>query len=154
MHARPDPDRKVITCDLCQAEAAFQPLPPLLWLTGASGSGKTTIYEMLVGRVREAILIDADLLWSANPAHNDPGSNYRMFYQLLFQLAMRLARNGKPVLLEGTTVPESHQSIGERHLFSHISYLALVCDDQELERRLLERPAWRNSREMLPAMLA
>jgi hypothetical protein len=89
-----------------------------------------------------------------NPAHNDPGSNYRMFYQLLFQLAMRLARNGKPVLLEGTTVPESHQSIGERHLFSHISYLALVCDDRELERRLLERPAWRDSREMLPAMLA
>lgn len=47
---------------------------PLLFLTGASGAGKTTLYRQLVGRVREAILIDGDLLWWVNPAHDDPGS--------------------------------------------------------------------------------
>jgi energy-coupling factor transporter ATP-binding protein EcfA2 len=154
MHARPDRDRKVVTCDRCAAETGFEPLPPLLWLTGASGSGKTTIYQILLGRVPEAILIDADLLWGVNPAHDDPASNYRRFYQLLFQLAIRLARNGRPVVVEGTAVPESHDSLGERHLFSHVAYLALVCDDHELETRLLDRPAWRKSREMVPAMLA
>jgi hypothetical protein len=58
------------------------------------------------------------------------------------------------VLLEGTAVSDSHEGLGERHLFGHVAYLALVCDDQQLETRLMDRPAWRKSRETLPAMLA
>jgi adenylylsulfate kinase-like enzyme len=40
-----------------------QPVPPLLFLTGASGAGKTTLYHHLPVRGHEAILIDGDLLW-------------------------------------------------------------------------------------------
>jgi energy-coupling factor transporter ATP-binding protein EcfA2 len=122
---------------------SYDLLPPLLFLTGASGAGKTTLYHHLLGRVREAILIDADLLWSASPAHNDPGSGYRAFRGLVLHLAERLAANGTPVLVEGTCVPEQYENLGERWYFSKTAYIAVVCDEAELRSRLRARPPWR-----------
>jgi predicted kinase len=153
MHAISMARERVIVCDQCDAKTAFELLPPLLFLTGASGSGKSTIYQALVGHVTQAIMIDADLLWSVSPGHDDPSSNYRSFTQLLLHLALRLVRNGRAVMIEGTMTPDRIETLGERHLFSKIAYLALVCDDAELERRLQARPKWRNSATHIPAML-
>src|SRR5580692_810223 len=72
--ARVEPGEHVLACDRCGARTPFQPLPPLLFLTGASGAGKTTLTRAMTGTVTEAILIDADLLWGVNPAHDDPAS--------------------------------------------------------------------------------
>ena len=43
----------------------------------------------------------------------------------------------------------------ERRYFSQTHYLALVCDEGELRRRLLSRPDWRKSAQAgeLPAQL-
>jgi hypothetical protein len=144
--AEVDPGRQVLACDLCGAETPFELLPPLLFLTGASGAGKTTLYSELVGRVSEAILIDADLLWSVNPAHNNPDSGYREFRALILHLAERLAANGRPVLVEGTCTPEQYEALGERWYFSKTAYMAVVCEDETLRRRLEARPQWRRGR--------
>lgn len=142
-----------LRCDLCRGEAALGLLPPLLFLTGASRTGKTTIYEALVGQVQTAILIDADLLWGVNPHHDDPSSNYREFRGLVLHLAERLARNGRPVLVEGSCMPDQYESLGERWLFAKTAYLATVCSDDALMARLATRPRWRRSAERLEAML-
>jgi hypothetical protein len=105
-------------CDLCMAATPIEPLPPLLFLTGASGAGKTTLYDALVGRVDEAFLVDQDLLWGVNPAHNDPDSGYRQFRGLILHLAERLARNGKPIVVEGSCMPDQYESLGERWYFA------------------------------------
>ena len=143
---------RVLVCDLCGVETTIDVLPPLLFLTGASGSGKTTIYQALVGRVSEAILIDADLLWSVNSAHDDPASDYRQFRGLVLHLAERLARNGRAVMIEGSCMPNQYESVGERWYFAKTAYLATVCSDDELTRRLRARPAWRRSGDRLAAM--
>ncbi|MHB1924857.1 MAG: AAA family ATPase [Acidimicrobiales bacterium] len=140
--AEVDPIRSLLVCDRCGAQTPFQLLPPLLFLTGASGAGKTTLYRHLLGRVREAILIDQDLLWSVNPAHNDPASGYRSFRGLILHLAERLAANGLPVLVEGTCVPDQYESLGERWYFSKTAYLAVVCEPDILRQRLAARPGW------------
>jgi AAA domain len=137
------PAERLLICDLCGAATTYDLLPPLLFLTGASGAGKTTLYHQLLGRVREAILIDGDLLWSVNPAHNDPGSGYRAFRALVLHLAERLAANGTPVMVEGTCVPEQYENLGERWYFSKTAYIAVVCEEAELRRRLRARPPWR-----------
>lgn len=140
------PEPRTLVCDRCGAVTPIEPLAPLLFVTGSSGAGKTTLYRHLVGRVREAILIDQDLLWSVSPAHDDPASDYRAFRGLTLHLAERLALNGRPVVIEGTTVPDQIETLGERWYFSHTAYLAVVCDDQELRSRLAARPNWRSSR--------
>jgi chloramphenicol 3-O-phosphotransferase len=151
--AEVDPARRVLLCDLCGAVTPFRLLPPLLFLTGASGAGKTTLYRQLVGRVPEAVLIDADLLWSVNPAHDDPASGYRAFRALILHLAERLAANGRPVLVEGTCTPDQYETLGERWYFSKTAYLAVVCEDETLRRRLAARPGWRRGRQDLEPML-
>jgi hypothetical protein len=148
------PVERVVVCDLCGAASAFGLLPPLLFLTGASGAGKTTLYEALVGKVEEAILINADLLWGVNPAHDDPETGYRQFRGLILHLAERLARNGRPVLVEGSCMPEQYETLGERWHFSKTAYLAVVCSDAELERRLTVRPSWRRSTRHIDTMMA
>src|SRR4051794_4527343 len=113
-----DPDRLELECDLCGVATPVTVLPPLLFVTGASGAGKTTLYEALVGKTHEALLIDADLLWGVNPAHDDPSSGYRQFRGLVLHLAERLAKNGKPVVVEGSCMPEQYESLGERWYFT------------------------------------
>ena len=151
--AEVDPDRRVLVCDLCGAVTPFRLLPPLLLLTGASGAGRTTLYRHLLGRISEAILIDADLLWSVNPAHDNATSGYRQFRALVVHLAERLAANAQPVLLEGTCTLDQYETLGERWYFSNTAYLAVVCDDETLRRRLEARPDWRRSRQDLEPMI-
>jgi hypothetical protein len=94
--AEVDAVARVLRCDRCGAATPFELLPPLLFLTGASGAGKTTIYHALVGNVPEALLIDADLLWGLDPRHDDPATGYRRFRGLVLHLAERLGTNGWP----------------------------------------------------------
>jgi GTPase SAR1 family protein len=152
--AEVDAVARELRCDLCGAVTPFELLPPLLFLTGASGAGKTTLYRALVGNVPEALLIDADLLWSLDPRHDDPATGYRRFRGLVLRLAERLGANGWPVLIEGSCMPEQYEMLGERWYFTKTAYLAVVCSDDELRRRLAARPAWRNSASRLEAMLA
>ncbi len=45
----------------------------------------------------------------------------------------------------GTGVPEYIEPAVERRYFSKVHYLALVCEDEVLRKRLQNRPEWRNS---------
>jgi chloramphenicol 3-O-phosphotransferase len=148
-----DPDAGLLRCDRCGAATPFDLLPPLLFLTGASGAGKTTLYRALVGKVREALLIDADLLWGVDARHDDRATGYRRFRGLVLHLAERLAANGTPVLIEGSCMPEQYEALGERWYFTKTAYLAVVCSDDELRRRLEVRPSWRDSKFRLEPML-
>lgn len=147
-------ETRKLVCDLCGEATPIEPLPPVLFITGASGAGKTTLHETLLGTVDEAILIDADLLWGIDPAHNDPTSGYRQFRGLVLHLAERLAKNGKPVVVEGSCMPDQYENLGERWYFSKTAYIGIVCSDDELKRRLLARPTWRGSVRNLEDMLA
>lgn len=151
--ARVEPGEHVLACDLCGARTPFAPLPPVLFVTGSSGAGKTTLTRFLTGTVTEAILIDADLLWGVNPAHDDPASGYRQFRGLTLHLAERIARNGRPVVVEGTCVPEQYESLGERWCFAGTAYLAVTCAEDELRRRLARRPAWQQDPERLEPLV-
>lgn len=138
-----DPEARTIECASCGHLAVYELLPPMLFLTGPSGAGKTTVYRHLLSRTPEALLIDHDLLWGANPAHDDPETEYRRFRDLVLAMGMRLAANGTPVVIEGTTVPSQNERLPARCLVSHTAYLALVCDDAVLADRLRQRPKWR-----------
>lgn len=138
-----DAHAQTIECVSCGHAHPYELLPPILFLTGPSGAGKSAVYEHLLGRTPEAILIDQDLLWGMNPAFDDPASGYREFRSLVFGLALRIAANATPVVVDGTVVPKDYERLPSRPLVSSTAYLALVCEDDVLAERLRARPTWR-----------
>jgi predicted ABC-type ATPase len=129
-------------CPCCGYAHPFLQLP-LFIITGPSGVGKTTICLELVPLVHECVILESDILWGALPA--TPENNYRDYRNLWLRIAKNIGQSGRPVVLCGTAIPEQFETCPERRYFSTLYYLAMVCDDQLLEERLKQRPAWRHS---------
>ena len=133
-------DEPLLVCPACGHRRRFVRLP-LLALTGASGAGKSAVATILAGTLQQCVVLEQDLLWL--PDQLDPADEHRQFRRLWLRLVAALHQNGRPVLLCGTVVPGQLEACPERRLVGEIHYLALVCDDAELEARLRARPAWR-----------
>jgi predicted kinase len=141
-----DPNGPVAICPECGFRHSFGQLP-LLIVSGASGVGKSTVCNTLLGRLKTAVILDADILW--RPEFNQPDDNYRAFYEVWLRMCKNIAQSGRPVVLfgAGVGVPENIEPCIERRYFSSVEYLALVCDDNALAERLQSRPQWRGSNE-------
>lgn len=134
------PDRAV--CPSCGSSTEFKSLP-LFVVTGASGSGKTTVALSLVRTASEYIVLDQDILWC--DAFNTPDDDFMMFRNTWLRVVKNVQQAGRSVVLFGTSIPKQFESCAERRYLSAIHYLGLVCDPDELERRLTARPNWRQS---------
>jgi len=141
-----DPAGPYAICPECGYQHSFVYLP-LLVISGASGAGKSTICNQLVGQVKKAVLLDSDILWRAE--FSSPENNFRDYFETWLRVCKNIAQSGRPVVLfgAGVGVPENLEGCIERRYFSAIHYLALVCSDEALTERLRNRPAWRGSRE-------
>lgn len=141
-----DPSGPYAICPACGYRHTFRQLP-LLMVSGASGSGKSTVCNNLLGRLDDVVLLDSDILW--RPEFNQPETNFRDFFETWLRMAKNISQAGRPVVLfgAGLGVPGNIEPCIERRYFSQIHYLALVCDEGELARRLQARPAWRGSGE-------
>jgi adenylate kinase family enzyme len=116
---------------------------PLFIITGASGSGKSTVCLALAPLLQECVVMESDILWGMVPA--TPEDNYRDYRNVWLRLAKNIGQAGKPVVLCGTAIPEQFEVCPERRYFSTLYYLAMICDDRLLVERLQSRPTWRNS---------
>ena len=141
-----DPSGPFAICPECGCKHPFRQLP-LLIVSGASGTGKTTVCQHLLGQVTQAVLLDSDILW--RPEFNTPDTNYRDFFETWLRVCKNISQSGKPVVLfgAGVGVPENIENCIERRYFSKIHYLALVCSNETLSERLQMRPSWRGTRE-------
>ncbi len=140
-----DPTGPEAVCPVCGARQPFRRLP-LLVVTGASGSGKTTACRHLIRKgLPEVILMDTDILWG--PTFDRPEENYRTFFETWLRLCKNIHQSGRPVVLfgAGVGVPDNLEACTERRYFSDVHYLAMVCTESELRSRLEARPAWRES---------
>ncbi len=139
-----DPAGPYAICPECGHKHPFQQRP-LLIVTGASGTGKSTVCQQLLSRLDEVVLLDADILWQ--PEFNQPENNYRNFFETWLRMAKNIGQSGRPVVLfgAGLGVPDNIEPCVERRYFSEVHYLALVCVEETLRQRLQNRPAWRQS---------
>jgi 2-phosphoglycerate kinase len=139
-----DPSGPVAICPACGHSHRFQQLP-LLLIGGASGVGKSTICQRLVGQVTEAVLLDGDILW--RDEFNTPEENYRAFFETWLRMAKNIGQSGRSVVIFGAgfVVPANVEACVERRYFSQIHYLGLVCEAEVLATRLRARPQWRQS---------
>ena len=127
-----------LRCPRCGAQ---QPLPahPLFVVTGASGTGKSTIVEPLRRRLPGCEVLETDIILHVAALGWDTWRNTWL------QLAHAIALNGRATVLCGSLVPEHLEELPARRLVGPIHCCNLDCPDAVLAERLRARPAWRDS---------
>lgn len=106
----------------------------LFIVSGASGVGKSTACNLLFQREKSYIVLESDILW--RDCFDTPSDNYREYRRLWLRMAANVSQIGLPVVLCGCALPEQFEYLPEREYFSDIHYLAVVCKDDEMERRM------------------
>ena len=135
----------VAICPACGHRHPFL-RQPLFIVTGASGTGKTTVGLRLGAALPGHVVLDSDILWCA-PFETLEGTDAdpQPFRTVWLRMAKNIGQAGRPVVLLGSALPEQFESSRERRYFDRVHYLTLVCSDEALDRRLCARPAWRKS---------
>ena len=82
----------MLRCPQCLYERPFF-RPPLLIVTGPSGAGKSSIRARLAGRIRGAVLLDADIFASDIVSVVAPNADYPAFWRELAGVAHEIAQN-------------------------------------------------------------
>lgn len=128
-------DGRFMTCPLCGHRQQIRRMP-LFIITGASGVGKSTVSTQLFQKEKDYIVMESDILW--DDTYNVPENNYREYRELWLRMCKNISQIGKPVVLCGSSVPEQFEKCLERRYFSEIHYIAIVCDEDVLYKRLKE----------------
>lgn len=134
-----DPAGPFAICPICEYRQKFLRLP-LFVVTGASGTGKSTVAVHLSAETQDFVFFDTDILW--RPELDTPEDGYEAFRNLGLRVAKQINQAGRPVVLLTGGIPDQFEASHERPYFSEVHYLALVCDDSVLVDRLRARPGW------------
>jgi hypothetical protein len=132
------PDRPVnlLRCPRCGAERRL-PGHPLFVVTGASGTGKSTILEPLQLRLPGCEVLETDVILHVAALGWDTWRNTWL------QLAHAIGLNGRATVLCGPLLPDHLEDLPARRLVGPIHFCNLDCPDAVLADRLRARPAWR-----------
>ena len=130
--------RQALRCPRC---GAVQQVPafPLFVVTGASGTGKTTIAGPLRQRLPDCVIFEADTILHVAALGWD---NWRNTW---LQLAHAIALNDRTTVLLGSLLPTQLEQLPARMLIGPIRFCTLDCPDDVLAARLGSRPAWRGT---------
>lgn len=127
-----------LRCPRCGIES---PLPalPLFVVTGASGTGKTTITGPLRDLLPGCLVFETDVILQVAALGWDTWRNTWL------QLAHAVALGGRATMLTGSLTPVQLEHLPARRLLGPIHFATLDCPDHVLAERLRARPAWRGT---------
>lgn len=130
--------------------------PPVIWLNGAFGAGKTTIARALAAQVPEALLLDPEglgmLLREVVPPALRPSGDFQdlPLWRRLTRATLDglLADYGRPLIVPMTLARADYfeETVGAlRRSGTRVHHFTLLASRATLRRRLLLRPAWPGS---------
>jgi predicted kinase len=133
-----DPAAHQLRCARCGAES-WLPVLPLFVLTGASGTGKSTITGPLRTLLPGYLVFETDVILHVAALGWDTWRNTWL------QLAHAAALGGRATVLTGSLTPDQLERLPARKLIGPIHFALLDCPDEVLADRLRARPAWRGT---------
>lgn len=126
--------RTIIRCPKCKHEWKSTGLP-LFILTGCSGVGKTTTAMQLLQKKTNFIVLDADYFQFMPSATME---DWESHVERMEEISADIMQAGLPVLWSmAGCLDRLHSTYNER-FFRNIYCLALVCEPEELKRRMTE----------------
>lgn len=131
-----DPSQRVLRCTRC-GETRPLPLRPLFVVTGASGTGKSTVAAPLRRRLPQCEVFESDLILHV------AGLGWDTWRNTWLLLAYGIACNDRATVLCGSLEPEQLEALPARPLVGPVHFCNLDCPDEVLAGRLRARPAWR-----------
>ncbi|MEQ4206279.1 AAA family ATPase [Actinopolymorpha sp. B9G3] len=134
-----------ITCGPCSTARSFRQ-GQLYVITGSPGTGKSSVGRELAARLPlELVVLDSDL--TSRPEHDSSEGAWFGFIDTWLRTAVGVAQSGHSLILVGYSMPHQWEHQALRHFLGPITYVALVCSDAELERRLRQRTWMGSQRE-------
>jgi len=152
-------------CAACGSVDPVAKRAPLLVVTGASGSGKTSVFHEVANELRgECIVFDAD--WLIDPLEGDVTTlDWPRLRDTWLHVAHGVAQNGFATLLLGAFLPDQLAALPGRRWIAGTHFMLLDCEDDERRRRIDARPPGRTHdvepqvafgqrlREMIPSVV-
>lgn len=133
-----DPRAHRLRCPRCGCES-WLPALPLFVVTGASGTGKSTITGPLRSLLPGCLVFETDVTLHVAALGWDTWRNTWL------QLAHAAALGGHATVLTGSLTPDQLERLPARMLIGPIHFSLLDCPDDVLAARLQARPAWRGT---------
>lgn len=133
-------------CPVCGSRADGGARAPLFVVTGASGSGKTSIMAPLARALAaDCVTFDADILIdAAGELSGSQPINWSAFHAALLAVAHGVAQSGRATVLLAPVGPGTLESLPARRWIGDIRYLVLDCPDDVRRQRMAARPPWRS----------
>ncbi len=128
-------NKKYIICQQCGNQWKFNAMP-LFILTGCSGVGKTTTAQELIQRDTKFIVMDADFLYNIMP--HDTDEDHKKWVEQIMSLSKNIMQGGKPLLWTIAGALDYFENSYNRRFFTELYFLALVCNSEDLEKRMRE----------------
>lgn len=130
-----DPNSNNLRCTSCNSEINAN-LLPLFLITGASGTGKSTLVRHLRPLIPDCFVVGGDLL--VDIQHRDR----QAFVGRWLRVAYASAQCGRPLVLACVLEKEEIETHVDRSLVGPVYVIALAVDEQERVARLEARPRW------------
>lgn len=124
-------DKRQIICPKCYHRWNFRSLPIFI-LTGCSGVGKTTTAQELLQRgTNDYIIMDGDIFGML-------GEDYQYRAEQLLSFSKNIMQVGKPLLWTMAGALDKLSTTYNSRFVKEFHFLALVCDEEDLEYRMRE----------------
>jgi hypothetical protein len=137
------PQGDLAVCPVCGAGEMARRLP-LFVVTGASGSGKTTVFPHLVAALGESLVFDVDWLIGPFERACEFGEvDWPAFRDGWLSVAHGAAQSGRHAVLLGPFMPEQLDDLPGRRWITDVHFAVLDCPDDVRRARLEARPPWR-----------
>jgi Shikimate kinase len=137
------PEENLAVCPDCRSSAPARRLP-LFVVTGASGSGKTTVFPHLAAALGECAVFDVD--WLIDSFHGVGAFeelDWPAFRDAWLSVAHGVAQGGRHTVLLGPFMPDQLAGLPARRWIGDIHFAVLDCPDDERRARMENRPRWR-----------
>ena len=116
---------------------------PLFIVLGASGVGKSSLCTSFAANFKQVVSLDGDSICSYD-WFKTRSNGEREYYNQLLRICKNIIQADKPVVLYNHGKPSDFKNCPEFRFFKKVYFISLVCDNDELEKHLRQRPKYRD----------